>query len=40
MRDMLTVTGGKIFTLATLDKLVDFTRLKEFLPKADAGSPQ
>lgn len=32
MRDMLIATKGKIFTLATLDKLVNNTRLKDFLP--------
>ena len=32
MRDMLTATHGKIFTLATLDRLVDCTSLKSFLP--------
>jgi len=32
MRDMLSATQGKIFTLATLDKLVDHTDLSRFLP--------
>jgi hypothetical protein len=35
MRDMLTATKGKVFTLATLDRLIQHTRLVEFLP---AGS--
>ena len=30
MRDMLRATGGKVFTLASLDQLIDHTRLKEF----------
>ena len=33
MRDMLRVTRGKVFTLATLDRLIENTRLKEFLPR-------
>lgn len=33
MRDMLKATRGKVFTLATLDRLVGHTGLKEFLPK-------
>lgn len=33
MRDMLAATKGKIFTLATLDQLVEFTGLKKFLPR-------
>jgi len=33
MRDMLNATHGKIFTLATLDRLVENTSLKEFLPR-------
>jgi hypothetical protein len=33
MRDMLKATRGKVFTLATLDRLVENTGLKEFLPK-------
>lgn len=32
MRDMLRATGGKIFTLSTLDQLIQHTRLREFLP--------
>jgi len=35
MRDMLLATGGKVFTLATLDQLVRYTRLREFLPRSD-----
>lgn len=33
MRKMLLRTQGKVFTLATLDQLVAYTRLREFLPK-------
>jgi hypothetical protein len=33
MRDMLKATRGKVFTLATLDRLVENTSLKEFLPE-------
>lgn len=33
MRDMLTATEGKIFTLATLHKLVEHTELIRFLPE-------
>jgi hypothetical protein len=32
MRDLLLVTEGKVFTLATLDQLIPYTRLHEFLP--------
>jgi hypothetical protein len=32
MRDMLSATQGKIFTLTTLDKLIDHTELSRFLP--------
>lgn len=32
MRDMLTATEGKVFTLSTLDSLIPHTRLREFLP--------
>lgn len=31
MRDMLKATRGKVFTLATLDRLIPHTRLKEFV---------
>lgn len=34
MRDMLTATKGKVFTLATLDRLIDYTRIREFVPRA------
>lgn len=34
MRALLLKTHGKVFTLATMDQLVEFTRLKEFLPEA------
>ncbi|MDQ2829999.1 MAG: hypothetical protein M3Y74_13240, partial [Chloroflexota bacterium] len=30
MRKLLFATRGKVFTLKTLDKLVDYTRLQEF----------
>lgn len=33
MRRMLLRTEGKVFTLRTLDQLVQHTRLREFLPK-------
>jgi len=33
MRDMLTATRGKVFTLATVDRLADNTALREFLPR-------
>lgn len=33
MRKMLLATRGKVFTLATLDKLIEHTRLREFLPR-------
>jgi hypothetical protein len=33
MRRMLLRTEGKIFTLSTLDKMIQHTRLREFLPK-------
>jgi len=32
MRDLLLVTEGKVFTLATLDQLILYTRLCEFFP--------
>jgi hypothetical protein len=32
MRDMLHATCGKVFTINTLDKLIDHTDLKKFLP--------
>ena len=32
MKDLLLVTEGKVFTLATLDQLIPHTRLHEFLP--------
>lgn len=34
MRDMLKATEGKVFTLATLDKLVPNTGLRDFVPRA------
>lgn len=36
MRKILVATQGKVFTLATLDKLIPNTRLREFLPKDPA----
>jgi hypothetical protein len=30
MKKMLIATRGKVFTLKTMDRLVEFTRLKEF----------
>jgi hypothetical protein len=33
MKKMILATRGKVFTLKTLDKLVDFTKLKEFRTK-------
>jgi hypothetical protein len=38
MRDLIMATRGKVFTLATLDKLIEYTRLREFLPKTSKGS--
>ena len=32
MRSLITMTEGKVFTLATLDQMVAHTRLQEFLP--------
>ena len=34
MRKILLATRGKVFTLATLDRLVEHTRLREFLPRS------
>ena len=33
MRKMLLATRGKVFTLATLDQLIEHSRLREFLPR-------
>jgi hypothetical protein len=33
MREMLLRTEGKVFTLSTLDQLVQHTRLRNFLPR-------
>jgi hypothetical protein len=33
MRRMLLRTDGKIFTLATLDQMIQHTQLRDFLPK-------
>jgi hypothetical protein len=30
MKKMILATRGKVFTLKTLDRLIDYTRLKEF----------
>lgn len=38
MRRLLLRTEGKIFTLATLDRLIPHTRLREFLPRNSAGA--
>jgi hypothetical protein len=38
MRDLLKVTEGKVFTLATLDQLIPHTRLHEFLPNIPPGA--
>lgn len=35
MRDMLKATRGKVFTLASLDRLVENTRLKYYLPRTE-----
>ncbi len=32
MRSLITMTNGKVFTLATLDQMVSHTRLEDFLP--------
>ena len=32
MRSLIGMTEGKVFTLATLDQMVAYTRLQEFLP--------
>lgn len=34
MRKILIATRGKVFTLATLDRLIEHTRLQEFLPRS------
>jgi hypothetical protein len=36
MRSLLLITEGKVFTLATLDQLIPYTRLHEFLPHQPA----
>ena len=36
MRSLITMTEGKVFTLATLDRIVAYTRLQEFLPSNGA----
>lgn len=36
MRSLITMTEGKVFTLATLDRIVAYTRLQEFLPSIGA----
>jgi hypothetical protein len=37
MRNLLLITEGKVFTLATLDQLTRYTRLQEFLPIGPPG---
>jgi hypothetical protein len=32
MRQLLRETNGKVFTLATLDQLTEFTAIRDFLP--------
>ena len=39
MRSLITMTEGKVFTLATLDQMVAHTRLQEFLPSLDEREP-
>ena len=40
MRALITMTNGKVFTLATLDQMVEHTRLQEFLPtQEDSKGP-
>jgi hypothetical protein len=38
MRELLRITEGKVFTLATLDQLIPYTRLREFLPNRPRGA--
>jgi hypothetical protein len=38
MRNLLLVTEGKVFTMATLDQLIPYTRLQEFLPISPPGA--
>lgn len=38
MRRIIESTEGKVFTLATLDKLIQYTRLREFLPRTQSIS--
>jgi hypothetical protein len=38
MRDMLVATRGKVFTLATLDRLIEHTSLRDFLPQQSPPS--
>jgi hypothetical protein len=36
MRKLLLATSGKVFTVRTLDRLVDWTHLREFATKQDS----
>jgi hypothetical protein len=38
MRNLILITEGKVFTLATLDQLIPHTRLREFLPNIQPGA--
>jgi hypothetical protein len=38
MRELLRITEGKVFTLATLDQLIPYTRLRAFLPHRPHGA--
>jgi hypothetical protein len=38
MRELLRITEGKVFTLATLDQLIPYTRLRAFLPHSPPGA--
>jgi hypothetical protein len=40
MKKMILSTRGKVFTLKTLDRLIDNTRLKEFRTKGDKKEPK
>jgi hypothetical protein len=39
MKKMILSTRGKVFTLKTLDRLIEHTRLKEFRTSWDAAGP-
>jgi hypothetical protein len=38
MKDILLATNGKVFTLNTLDRLIEHSRLHEFLPSTPSGT--